>query len=158
MEEFDKFAKRIEKELAHRKKELSELSILVKGNMSDSEKNALRRATFPIIYSHWEGFVKRLGKEALSYIKNQKLSYIELQKTFSTIAIYQLMKGGLPTVEVKQTRMLMNFFAGDFTEVLNGNFDFGQTETWVDTQSNLKQEPLENMICPRFHGQFKQHF
>lgn len=42
----------------------------------------LYRAGIPILYAHWEGFVKKSSEAYLNFVTNQGLSYNELKSCF----------------------------------------------------------------------------
>jgi len=75
----------IDNEIAWRKKELSYL----KGNVKENSpyfKTHLRSAIV-MLYAHWEGFIKNSCELYLTYIKSQKLKYIELSENIIALSL-----------------------------------------------------------------------
>ena len=66
-------------ELAWRKKELTDLKLLIDDrNQSKSKRNVLLRSGVALLYAHWEGFVKAAATAYLEFIAAQHLKNREL--------------------------------------------------------------------------------
>ena len=66
-------------ELAWRKKELTDLKLLIDDrNQSRSKRNVLLRSGVALLYAHWEGFVKAAATAYLEFIAAQRLKNREL--------------------------------------------------------------------------------
>lgn len=141
---YSDYADGVNGQLAHRKKELTDLRLSSK--LSDCSKMT-RRAIFLIAYSHWEGFIRFLCTETLKYINGLNLKYCELYPAFSAIAIYQSLKSSIPETEFGQTQLLMKYICDDFSKDIEQPFCVGKTVKWVDTRANLKKEALENILA-----------
>ena len=69
-----------------RRKELS----IYKTNLQKAEgkwKEALLRAGVPLIYAHWEGFVKEIAEFYLEHVSLQSLKHIDLKSTFIALCV-----------------------------------------------------------------------
>ena len=66
-------------ELVWRKKELSDLKLLIDDrSQSKSKRNVLLRSGVALLYAHWEGFVKAAATAYLEFIAAQRLKNKEL--------------------------------------------------------------------------------
>jgi hypothetical protein len=141
------FQKKVQRDLAHRKKELVGLKQLVGLTQNEEEQAFLRRAFLPLQYAHWEGFIKFLGVEVLKHISTLNVKYIDLQPTFSAVAIYKALNSSIPENDRGRTKLLMKYVGGHFSnEVEGGVFSLSACDEWVDTKSNLNQEVLQELL------------
>jgi hypothetical protein len=68
-------------DLAWRIREIAQMTSSVK--TSDGfRQSALIRATIPLLYAHWEGYVKSGAEAMLNFVSNQRKLYGELQPCF----------------------------------------------------------------------------
>ncbi len=68
-------------EFSWRLKEIAD----IKGAIKDAEetsKRSLIRAGVPILYAHWEGFIKGASEALLNYIQHQGIAYRRLQSCY----------------------------------------------------------------------------
>jgi MAE_28990/MAE_18760-like HEPN len=66
---------------AWRLKEVADLKVSTRRNTSLAQATLLR-AGVPLLYAHWEGFVKQSSQDYLTFVANQRLSYGELSSCF----------------------------------------------------------------------------
>lgn len=145
--EFCDFQEKIQRNLAHRKKEIISLKQLVHLTEDEDSKASLRRAFLPLQYAHWEGFVKFLGLETLQYISKLGVKYVNLRPTFSAIAIYQELKASVPEDDRGRTKLLMRYVGGHFeSKIENEVFNLSTCSEWVDTKSNLNKKALQELL------------
>jgi hypothetical protein len=71
----------LDKEFSWRLKEIAELRSAVDSS-AVIRGNVLVRASIPLLYAHWEGFVKRSAEVYVEYVAHQKHRYKELQACF----------------------------------------------------------------------------
>jgi hypothetical protein len=64
----------LENEFGWRIQEISNLKNII-SNTDSIEIRSLLRAGIPILYAHWEGFVKKSSEAYLNFVTNQGLSY-----------------------------------------------------------------------------------
>lgn len=94
----EQLSDRLSRDLAWRKKELSEVKSLIETkSFSDSKHKALVRSGICLLYAHWEGFIKLAANSYLEYVRVQKLRYKELTSNFLALAMKEKLK------EVKKT-------------------------------------------------------
>lgn len=75
----------LDSELSWRKKELTFIKSNIKTN-SPNYKTFLRSGIL-LLYAHWEGFIKNSCEYYLSYVKYQKLKFIELKENFIALGL-----------------------------------------------------------------------
>lgn len=76
----------LDKEFSWRLKEISDLKFLVKSGQNIRTTSALR-AGIPVLYAHWEGFIKNAAASYIEYVNNQRLPYSELKSCFIVLGI-----------------------------------------------------------------------
>lgn len=91
--EFEDF---ISSEFAWRRKELTNIANVVRSGRNGM-RESLYRSAIPIIYAHWEGFVKQSSIAKMKYLISQGLKYSELQPCFHVYAILETYEGQIPT-------------------------------------------------------------
>ncbi|MRT18823.1 hypothetical protein FYM52_00385 [Comamonas sp. CAH-2] len=129
----------LDKSLAWRLKEIA----YVKSNaMSASSyaQAALLRAGVPLIYAHWEGFVKGASEVYLEYVANQHLRYEELASCFVVFAAKKHL-----TSLVQSKRAAINIEAVDFFRNNSGKAANISLSNAVDTESNLSSVVFQNI-------------
>lgn len=73
-------------EFSWRLKEIANLKIAVKKSDTLSKKT-LVRAFLPLLYAHWEGFIKNTATKYLDFVNGQNLKYCDLQNCFVVFGI-----------------------------------------------------------------------
>lgn len=76
----------LDKEISWRIKEIANLKISIKISDNPHQKTLIRSA-IPLLYAHWEGFVKKASEAYLNFVQNQNHSYGELSKCFIAIGL-----------------------------------------------------------------------
>ena len=109
----EQLSDRLSKELAWRKKELSEVKSLVETkSFSDSRHKALVRSGICLLYAHWEGFIKLAANSYLEYVRMQKLCYKELASNFLALAMKEKLKEAKETNKPSLYIPVCDFFFG----------------------------------------------
>lgn len=124
---------------AWRLKEIADLkaSVKIKSMLSSA---TLVRAGVPLVYAHWEGFIKQASQDYLSYVSSQRLSYRELASCF---VVFGAKKHLANLVGSRQTPL--NIEAVDFfRDRLVDRADL-MLASAIDTKSNLNSEVFENI-------------
>lgn len=129
-------------QLAWRKKELSLiLSIITSSKTSDSLREALIRSGIPILYAHWEGFVKIAATHYIEFIVRQGLTYAELSTNFIALAIKKQLLNMSESSSVKDMNNVADFFINQLST--------RYSTPWlgaINTKSNLSSEVLADII------------
>lgn len=77
----------LQRELAWRKKELSDLKIMVQETSEKRNHDTALRSGLPLLYAHWEGFVKYSLSFYLEYVSKQKITYNKLNDCFLALTL-----------------------------------------------------------------------
>lgn len=77
----DAFQIFLDEEFAWRLKEIADIKAAIRATEPTSRK-AIIRAGVPILYAHWEGFVKAASEALLNFINNQGIAYRRLKPCF----------------------------------------------------------------------------
>ncbi|MCF8985114.1 hypothetical protein GIW26_16210 [Pseudomonas syringae] len=125
-------------EYAWRRKELTNISNVARGGRKGMQETLFRTA-IPIIYAHWEGFVKYSSIAKMTYLISQGFKYYDLDPCFHVYAILDINDGQLPN---KKFETWANVTSGkiNLSEPLSAN-----SVNFVDTKSNLKSEVLREI-------------
>lgn len=71
----------LDNEFAWRLKEIADIKSVIRA-ADDIRQRTLIRAGIPLLYAHWEGFVKVASETYLNYVANQGHKYSELKSCF----------------------------------------------------------------------------
>lgn len=72
---------RIDEEFAWRLKEIADLKLQARQSSGDRRKTLIRSGV-PLLYAHWEGFVKASAQHFINFVSYQSISYRELAPCF----------------------------------------------------------------------------
>lgn len=103
---------------------------------------ALLRAGVPLIYAHWEGFVKAASEVYLEFVSNQHLRYEELASCFVVFAA----KKHVASI-VQSTRASINIEVVDFFRNSSGKPANISLSNAVNTESNLSSVVFKNIAA-----------
>lgn len=128
----------IASEYAWRRKELTNLRGIALSARKSASENLLR-SLIPILYAHWEGFVKQIAIAKLTYIVSKGLKYKDLNDSFLAYAAFEAFDGQIP---VKRFEAISKIAKGDLA--LNSSIRLNP-EKYIDTKSNLNSEVLKEI-------------
>ncbi|MBZ0184064.1 MAG: hypothetical protein K8F60_16525 [Melioribacteraceae bacterium] len=134
------FSDRINSDFAWRRKEVQTLLNYARSSKGTDQMSALR-ANVPILYSHWEGFIKTASELYLTFIKSQKFHYKDLTDNFLAIKFYSLLKSCEESNRIIYHHQLINSIRNECRERINI-----PTENVIRTESNLSSEILRNIL------------
>lgn len=129
----------IEKELSWRKKELKVFKDSVPTEFSPKQ-TALLRCAIPIIYAHWEGFVKHSCELYLEYVSNRNVVLKKLKPQFIAIALRNSIQAQEINKISERTKAV---------EYILNNLELSATiptKNIIKTKSNLRFEVFRD-IC-----------
>ncbi len=72
---------RIDEEFAWRLKEIADLKLQTSLTIGERRKTMIRSGV-PLLYAHWEGFVKASAQHFINFVSNQSITYSELAPCF----------------------------------------------------------------------------
>lgn len=130
----------LDKEFSWRLKEISDMKLLVKSGQKIRTVSAVR-AGIPILYAHWEGFIKNAATCYVEYINNLRLPYSELKSCFVVLGVKRHIE---TLVDSKNASDLI----GTLEFVRNGMEEQAKLkiESAVRTEFNLSSKVFSN-IC-----------
>ena len=129
----------LDDEFAWRLKEIADTKVLVHTTDALRQKTLIR-AGIPLLYAHWEGFVKLASEAYLNYIANQRHKYKELKSCFIARGLKEqlneLTESNKPHRENEIVEFLLN--------KMDSRANIPYTGT-VDSASNLSSTVFSNI-------------
>jgi hypothetical protein len=129
----------LDEESAWRIKEISDLKIGVR-TAEGARKRTLIRASVPLIYAHWEGFVKNVSTAYVNFVNCQRLNYEQLRTCFVVFGLKGKLNDLTGSRQAKRNNEIINFL---FNE-LKGKAKLNLSNA-IDTESNLNSEVFGNI-------------
>ncbi|NRD19589.1 hypothetical protein HNV08_05985 [Winogradskyella eckloniae] len=136
---FDSLTDKVVADFSWRRKELT----LIK-NKIPKEKNSLQsaliRATIPLLYAHWEGFVKVNMSYYLEYVSNKYLKNRELKTSFIALSLQNKL-GDLSNSSFSNRTKIIDFIFEDLekqSKIPKKNI--------INTKSNLSFNVLQEIL------------
>jgi hypothetical protein len=129
----------LDEEFAWRLKEISDIKGAIRTAEATSRR-ALIRAGVPILYAHWEGFVKVSSEALLNYINNQGLAYRQLKPCFIAFGAKKKAHGFIASGNPLQNIAVVEFFLNELDS--RAEISFAGS---VDTESNLRSMVFERI-------------
>ena len=133
---FDVFSDKIIGDFSWRRKELTLLK-----NKIPSVKNPLQsamiRATLPLLYAHWEGFVKISLSYYLEFVSFRGLKHNELKTQFIALSLQKKI-GALKENSIQSKTQIIDFIYSSSEKQSNI-----PTQNIINTKSNLKYDVLD---------------
>ena len=108
--------------------------------LSENEKMFFLNSSISMIYSHWEGFVKKVIKELFVYIDKKEISNKDISDNLIVYSLEKQMKQLVDSqrfdAKVKNTKL--------FIDEINKSTKLSNTA--IDTKSNLKDKVLIEIL------------
>lgn len=145
---FDTLSDKIIHEFSWRRKELT----LLKSKIPLSEnplQSAMIRATLPLLYAHWEGFVKVSLSHYLEFVSYQGLKHHELKTQFIALSLQNKI-GALKENSIQSKTQIIDFIISSFEKRSKI-----PTKNIINTKSNLKYDVLDEIL---FIMDLKDHY
>lgn len=132
---------RLDDELAWRRKEIAILTSLAQ-SASSEHTNTLIRAGIPLIYAHWEGFVKAGVEAVLCFVSLSGKTYDELAPCFAVYGVKEQLDHITESKKVRVRISAMKFVMSK----LNEKVGFGWRDQ-ITTRGNLKFDPFTDVAA-----------
>ena len=151
----EEFEEALQKDLAWRKKEVSDLWLICQ------EKNieVILKSFLLMLYDHWEGYIKQSSKLYLKFISEHSLKHKQLTLNYKAITLKGLISSCVKdnesfslSNEVKLLNKLIDKEEAKFS--VSKNFDKDKDKTIIDTQSNLNPKVFRG-ICDTLGIEYK---
>ncbi|MGQ5796875.1 MAE_28990/MAE_18760 family HEPN-like nuclease [Serratia sp. IR-2025] len=136
------FIDEIAKDSAWRKHELSVMRKLIDSSSGVAKHSAIR-ASVVMLYSHWEGHIKKAGKLYINYLNHLGLKYSAMSENNLTVGLFSNFNSE------NQGRSFYSFGKYvDFITVKHGNDKFNvDSDKVINTKSNLQLEVLSEIFA-----------
>jgi hypothetical protein len=135
----DGLTNKLSEELAWRRKELT----LIK-NKIPTKKSAMQaaflRSAVPLLYAHWEGFVKVTLSSYLEYVSNKHLKNNELKYPFLALSLQNTI-GQLEMNSIINKTKIIETLLTDYTKRSNL-----PKKNIINTKSNLKFDVFQEIL------------
>lgn len=132
---------RLDDDFAWRVREIAHLKYTAR-NAALQRKSAAVRATLPLLYAHWEGFVKFAAEAMLNYVLHQRHSFSELKPQFAAHG----MKRQLALL-TDSRKHAMRAEAVSFILSKSSNRASFDWRAAISTESNLSSAVFENIAA-----------
>ncbi|MET3230843.1 UNVERIFIED_ORG: hypothetical protein ABIC54_003039 [Burkholderia sp. 1263] len=129
----------LDDEFAWRIKEISDLKFAVQSNKGLREATVVR-AGIPLLYAHWEGFVKAASIAYLEYVNSQGKKYADLDDCFVVFGLKKHLHTLVTTGRTHANLEALRFVRSSMQD--RAQLQFGGA---VDTESNLSSAVFENI-------------
>ncbi len=130
----------LDRDISWRLKEIADLKLSVRSANSLSQ-STLIRAGVPLLYAHWEGFVKNSTKSYILFVEGQRLKYEELASSFVVFGAKKHIRSLTESSRTSVNIAAVEFFLVKMSERANFSSDL-----LVNTKANLNSEVFENII------------
>lgn len=141
MSSVEQLVEKLDRKHSIRRKELTALDLSIKSADPETTICTLLRASVPIIYSHWEGFVKESADLYVQHVYSQNKTGSELNTNFIALAVksnilraFESKKPSIHEDIVKKIIQLLN-------EPVSAN-----TRNLIDAESNLSSKTLREVF------------
>ncbi len=130
----------LDKSFAWRVKEISGLKMSVDAKALSLAQVTLIRAGVPLLYAHWEGFVKQASEYYLSYVAHQNLKFGELASCFVVFGAKKHLSNITESGRSHLNITVVDFFRGCAEQRANLSLSNA-----INTKSNLKSEVFSDI-------------
>lgn len=128
----------LDADLGWRIKEIDILLTLVR-RPPKAGLTAILRAAMPIVYAHWEGFIKVSASHYLEYVYYKKHRYRELKVAFVTRGLRGRLNQLSDTQKFLQQTLIIDFLLERFNDPASFEFE-------IHTASNLSSAVFEDIL------------
>jgi hypothetical protein len=132
----------LDKHITWRKKELIYIRTVVEKQRGKSVATVLIRTAMPILYAHWEGFVKNAATDYLEFVDRQNKTYQDLSPNFIALGMKRKLNEAHITNKATVFVEAMKFI----TDGLSNKCSLQWKES-IDTYANLNSSVLQEILC-----------
>jgi hypothetical protein len=133
------FQEFLDKEFAWRLKEMADIKAAIRAAEPTSRK-AIIRAGVPILYAHWEGFVKGASEALLTFINNQGCTYRSLKPCFIVFGAKKKVHDLSTSGDAVQNIAAVEFFLNELDS--RADITFAGS---INTEANLNSKVFERI-------------
>ena len=136
---FDNLTYKLDEEFSWRRKELFLLKSKIP-TIKNPLQSVMLRSALPLLYAHWEGFVKLTMSYYLEFVSNKHLKNEELNSTFLALSLQNKL-GDLTNSTFENRVKIIDLLFTDLSKKSNI-----PKKNIVNTKSNLKFEVLVEIL------------
>lgn len=126
-------------EFSWRLKEIANLKIVVRSSDKLSRNTAVR-AAIPLLYGHWEGFIKNASTHYLDYVNDQSLTYRELKSCFVVFGVKRRINDLVSSKDSSVSIATLDFLRDELDERAKLKI-----ESAIRTEFNLSSKVFANI-------------
>lgn len=126
-------------EFSWRLKEIATLKIIVRSSDNLSRSTAVR-ASIPLLYGHWEGFIKNSSTHYLDYVNGQSLTYRELKSCFIVFGVKRKINDLVSSNSSSVSIATLEFLRDELDEKAKLKI-----ESAIRTEANLSSKVFANI-------------
>jgi hypothetical protein len=130
----------LQEERAWRRKELTNVKALVFDSRAAFE-HTITRAAVLLLYSHWEGYIKKITELFFHYLNFKGFKYSELSLNFKSLGILGQFEGDFPHKQFSSYLKATEFITTE-CESIKFKLDI---EKHIDTKSNLSTDVIADL-------------
>ena len=144
----EQFESLLQDDLSWRKKEISDLLLMAQNS---PQPEILLKSLILVLYSHWEGYIKKSAKLYLKYVSEKNKKIKDLTLNYKAIHLKNLSKACMEnqnsTSIVKEMELIEKYTSVDNIKFrISINPDNDMEECIVDTKHNLNPKVLKNIF------------
>jgi len=136
---YDGLSKKLYDEFSWRRKELTLLKSKIPLERN-SLQSAMLRSSLPLLYAHWEGFVKLTMSYYLEFVSKKHLKHNELKSTFIALSLQNKL-GDLNNSSIENRTKIIDFLFNEIDKQSNI-----PKKNIINTKSNLKYDVLKEIL------------
>jgi len=129
----------IDEDYAWRRKELHLIKSLIPSSETPKQRASLRYSV-PLLYAHWEGFVKKASELYLEFVAKKFHKHNELKSQFIALSLLKKVSK-LKIKDIREKVETINFLINEFDKPSNI-----LTKNIIRTRSNLKYEIFREIL------------
>lgn len=130
----------LDQDLSWRRREFTTIKFLVEGARRH-QKVVLMKAGIALLYSHWEGHVKKASEAYLCYLMHLSPQYGDMTDNFAHLSLADKFSEGFSINNYKSQKEIFDYIKTGLTEKFEVN-----EKLVVDAESNLKSQVLSNIM------------
>lgn len=132
----------LDNSLARRKRELTTLRFQIINCRRNHEQDVLLRTALPMLYAHWEGFIKYTATAYLQYVSRQRIPLRNLRRNFIALACRNEIFTSSQAKKVSLHQQMLEHIFNNLDNALPLYFPES-----IDTDSNLTSSVLKEIFC-----------
>lgn len=130
----------LDQDLSWRRKEFTTLRLMIQSSRNH-QKRILMRAGIALMYSHWEGHIKKSAEAYLCYLNCIAPKYSSMSDNFSHLSLGDKFFTGFSIKKYSSQKEIFDYIQSG----LDSKFSVDEQKV-INTESNLKSQVLMNIL------------